>query len=123
MEVRILLSIQDLENIKKEALEEIRLREEGDKIRIVVGLGTCGIASGAREVMNKFIDEIAEKNIDAVVTQTGCIGFCVQEPLVEVYIPGAKKVTYGKVTPEMVTEIVDKHLINKTVLTQWVIHE
>ncbi len=116
-------TIQDLEKIRKEAMEEIRLREEGEKVRIIVGLGTCGIASGAREVMNAFIEEIAARNIDAVVTQTGCIGFCIQEPLIEVHIPGQKKVMYGNVDVEMVKEIVDKHLINKSVLTQWVIHE
>ncbi len=115
--------LQDLEKLKKEALEEIKLREEGEKIRVVVGLGTCGIAAGAREVMNKFVEEINEKKIDAVVTQTGCVGFCVQEPLVEVHIPGQKKVTYGNVTASIVSEIVDKHLLNKTVLTQYVIHE
>lgn len=116
-------TLQELEKFKKEALEEIKLREEGEKIRIVIGLGTCGIAAGARDVMNAFIEELNKKQVDAVVTQTGCIGFCIQEPIVEVHIPGSKKVTYGNVTADMVQEIVQKHLIDRNVLTQWVIHE
>ncbi len=116
-------TLQELEKFKKEALEEIRLREEGERIRVIIGLGTCGIAAGAREVMNVFIETINEKKVDAVVTQTGCIGFCIQEPIVEVHIPGRKKVTYGNVSADMAREIVKNHLIDKNILTQWVIHE
>ncbi|MEW6621843.1 MAG: (2Fe-2S) ferredoxin domain-containing protein [Bacillota bacterium] len=116
-------TIQELEKIRRDALEEIRLREEGEKIRVVVGLGTCGIAAGAREIMNALTEEIARQNVDAVVTPTGCIGFCIQEPLIEVHIPGMKKVTYGNVTVDMAKEIVEKHLVGRTILSQWVIHE
>lgn len=115
--------LQELEELKKEALEEIKLREGGEKIRVIVGLGTCGIAAGAREVMNTFLEEINSKKLDIQVTQTGCIGFCVQEPIVEIHVPGKQKVTYGKITADMAREIVRKHLIDNIVQTQWIIHE
>ena len=117
-------TVEDLQKLKKEALEEIKLRDDEDKIRVIVGMGTCGIAAGAREIMNTLLEEISSKNINAVVSQTGCVGYCIQEPIVEVYIPGEeKKITYGNVTPDMAKEIVERHLIEGVAVTKWIIKE
>jgi len=107
-------SIQELEEIRKKALEELEFRkQQGEGIRIVVGMATCGIAAGARPVMLKFIEEIQKRNLKNVtVVQTGCIGLCKYEPIVEVYEPNKEKVTYVKMTPEKVTRVVAEHLVN-----------
>ncbi|ACM60397.1 hypothetical protein Calkro_1404 [Caldicellulosiruptor kronotskyensis 2002] len=107
-------SIQELEEIRKKALEELEFRkQQGEGIRVVVGMATCGIAAGARPVMLKFIEEIQKRNLKNVtVVQTGCIGLCKYEPIVEVYEPNKEKVTYVKMTPEKVTRVVAEHLVN-----------
>ncbi|PBC87811.1 NAD(P)-dependent iron-only hydrogenase iron-sulfur protein [Caldicellulosiruptor bescii] len=106
--------IQELEEIRKKALEELEFRkQQGEGIRVVVGMATCGIAAGARPVMLKFIEEIQKRNLKNVtVVQTGCIGLCKYEPIVEVYEPNKEKVTYVKMTPEKVTRVVAEHLVN-----------
>ena len=116
-------SIAELEAIKKRVLDNVNLRKEReDGIRIVVGMATCGIAAGARPVMSAFVDEVAKRNLKGVmVTQTGCIGICKYEPVVEVYTPGAEKVTYVKMTPEKVAKIVTEHLVNGQVVTEYTI--
>lgn len=107
-------SLAELEAIRKQMLDKVNLRkEDGSGIRIVVGMATCGIAAGARPVMNEFMEEIAKRNLDHVtVTQTGCIGMCRLEPIVEVYEPDKEKVTYVKMTPEKVARVVAEHIVN-----------
>ena len=84
-----------------------------DGVRVVVGMATCGIAAGARPVLNAFVDEVAKRHLNHVtVTQTGCIGMCQLEPIVEVFVPGQEKVTYCKVSPEKAARIVVDHLVN-----------
>ena len=84
-----------------------------DQIRVVVGMATCGIAAGARPVLAAFLEEVDKRDLQNVtVTQTGCIGVCRLEPIVEVYVPGQEKVTYVKMTPEKVPRIVSEHLVN-----------
>ena len=82
-------------------------------------MATCGIASGARPVLNKLAEEVQAKQLDNVVTQTGCIGLCQYEPIVEVYEPGKEKVTYIKMTPEKAEEVVEQHLIRGQVLGKY----
>jgi NADP-reducing hydrogenase subunit HndB len=90
--------------------------------RIIVGMATCGIAAGARPVMNALVEEIAKRGVkNVVVTQTGCIGMCRLEPIVEVLEPGEEKVTYVKMTPEMARKVVVDHIINKNVVTEYTI--
>ncbi|HWP80504.1 MAG TPA: (2Fe-2S) ferredoxin domain-containing protein [Candidatus Acidoferrum sp.] len=90
--------------------------------RIIVGMATCGIAAGARPVMNALVEEINKRQIkNVVVTQTGCIGMCRLEPIVEVLEPGEEKVTYVKMTPEMARKVVVDHIINKNVVTEYTI--
>ena len=107
-------TLADLEAIRARALENIAMRKEGsDAARIVVGMATCGIAAGARPVMLAFVEEGNKRNLQHVtVSQTGCVGMCRLEPMVDVIMPGQEKVTYVKVTPEMVGRIVAEHIVN-----------
>lgn len=115
-------SIKDLEAIRQRTLAEVNLRNDRHGIRVVVGMGTCGISAGARPVMMEFVEEIKRRGVqDAMVTQTGCIGVCRLEPIVEVYVPGEEKVTYVKMKPEMVSKIVQEHLVNHTPVTEYTI--
>ena len=107
-------SLAELEAIRQKTLERINLRKEDDQsVRIVVGMATCGIAAGARPVMLAFMDEIAKRSLNNVtVSQTGCIGMCRLEPMVDVYLPGQEKVTYVHMTAEKVGRIVAEHIVN-----------
>ena len=115
-------SIADLEKIRNKTLSQVNLRRESDGTRIVVGMATCGIAAGARPVMNAFVEEVGKRNLlDGVVAQTGCIGMCRYEPIVDVIKPGQDKVTYVKVTPEMVARIVAEHGVNGQPVVEYTI--
>ena len=107
-------SLEELKAIRDKARGTVNVREESDaNIRIVVGMATCGIAAGARPVLNAFAEEISRRGLkDVMVTQTGCIGICQFEPVVEVFAPGKEKVTYVKMTPEKVAEVVNEHIVN-----------
>ena len=114
-------SLEELRAIKEKMKASVNNRNEDDnKVRIVVGMATCGIAAGARPVMTAFLDEIAKRGLDNVaVTQTGCIGMCKLEPLVEVFLPGEEKVTYIKMTPEKAVRVVNDHVVNKNIVTEF----
>ena len=117
-------SLAELQAIRDRAKANVALRQENpNAARVLVGMATCGIAAGARPVLNAFTEEIAKRGLqdDIVVTQTGCIGICQYEPVVEVEIPGQEKVTYVKMTPEKVVRIVNDHLVNKNVVTEFTI--
>ena len=116
-------SIAELEAIKKRVLDNVNLRKEReDGIRIVVGMATCGIAAGARPVMTAFLEEVAQRQLGTVVVeQTGCIGVCRLEPIVEVYIPGEEKVTYVKMSPDKVSKIVAEHIVNGRAVAEYTI--
>ena len=107
-------SLAELEAIREKTLENIAMRKEvHDSARVVVGMATCGIAAGARPVMLAFVEEINKRKLDHVtVSQTGCVGMCRLEPMVDVYMPGQEKVTYVKLTPDMVPRIVAEHIVN-----------
>ena len=117
-------SLAELKAIRDRAKANVALRQENpNAARVLVGMATCGIAAGARPVLNTFTEEIAKRGLqdDIVVTQTGCIGICQYEPVVEVEIPGQEKVTYVKMTPEKVARIVNDHLVNKNVVSEYTI--
>ena len=116
-------SLAELQAIRDKARGKVTLREgQDDAIRVLVGMATCGIAAGARPVLNAFTEEVARRDLHGVlVTQTGCIGVCRLQPIVEVYVPGQEKVTYVKMTPEKVPQIVAQHLVNKQVVTEYTI--
>ena len=107
-------SIAELEAIKKKVLDNVNLRQEREEgVRVVVGMSTCGIAAGARPVMTAFLEEANKRNLsNVVIEQTGCIGMCALEPIVEVYVPGKEKVTYVKMTADKVAKIVSDHIVN-----------
>lgn len=116
-------SLAELKAIREKMQGQVNMRDGGEddgRVRVVVGMATCGIASGARPVLNKLAEEVQNKKLTNVtVTQTGCIGLCQYEPIVEVYEPGKEKVTYVKMTPEKAEEIVEQHLIRGTVLGKY----
>lgn len=115
-----LTSLADLKNLREQAQKEIRTRLETGTT-ITVGMGTCGIAAGARETMRAIIDELAKREIDAHVTTVGCIGMCVQEPLVDIEQAGQARITYGNVTADKVPELIEQHLIQGKIVNQWVV--
>ena len=114
-------SLAELKAIRERMQGQVGMRSEDDsQIRVVVGMATCGIASGARPVLKTLADAVQEKKVSNVmVTQTGCIGLCKYEPIVEVMEPGKDKVTYVKMTPEKALEVVDRHLIRGQVVTEY----
>jgi NADP-reducing hydrogenase subunit HndB len=107
-------SLAELQAIREKTLNRINLRkEEGEATRVVIGMATCGIAAGARPVMLAFMDEIQKRGLQHVtVSQTGCIGMCRLEPMVDVIVPGQEKVTYVHMTPEKVGRVVAEHIVN-----------
>lgn len=116
-------SLAELQAIREKMQKQMDVREStDDRIRVVVGMATCGIAAGARPVLNAFLEEVAKRELTNVtVTQTGCIGVCRLEPIVEVYVPGEEKVTYAKLTEDMVPKIVSEHLVNRRVVNEYTI--
>lgn len=116
-------SLAELQAIRDKAKFELNMRHENpNAIRVLVGMATCGIAAGARPVLNAFTEEVAKRNLtDVTITQTGCIGICQFEPVVEIEIPGQDKVTYVKMTPEKVAKIVNDHIVNRNVVTEYTI--
>ena len=115
-----LKTLEDLKKFREAARRDIQVRlDTGTKI--IVGMGTCGIAAGARETMHAILEELKNRDIEAHVTTVGCIGMCAFEPLVDIEQAGGGRVTYGKVRPEMIPRLIEEHLINGRVVTPWVI--
>lgn len=117
-------SLAELQAIRQKTHERINLRREdaSENVRVVIGMATCGIAAGARPVMLKFMEEINTRGLSNVtVTQTGCIGMCRLEPMVDVILPGQEKVTYIHMTPEKVGRIVAEHIVNGRPVTEYTI--
>ena len=121
--IHLMKSLAELSAIREKMKGKIALREGSSDTRIVVGMATCGIAAGARPVLNAFVEEINNAGLvgDVTVTQTGCIGICQYEPVVEIYAPGKEKVTYVKMTPEKAREVVEKHIKNGVVISEYTI--
>jgi NADP-reducing hydrogenase subunit HndB len=106
------MNIEELKKIREKVQKEMTLRSGEKPIKVVVGMGTCGIAAGARPVMAAIKDQLAQQKAENVtVVQSGCAGFCEQEPLVDVFRPGEKKITYGQVSPDKARKIVTEHII------------
>ncbi len=115
-------SLEELKAIREKMQNQVGLRkEDAETTRVIVGMATCGIASGARPVLNAFAEGVAANGLSdkVVVTQTGCIGLCQYEPIVEVMEPGKEKVTYIKMTPEKAQEVIDKHLMRGQVVAEY----
>jgi len=113
-------SLEELKAIRERMQAQVNQRDGVDEnaIRVVVGMATCGIAAGARPVLNAFLEEVSKRNLqNVIVTQTGCIGLCRLEPIAEVHAPGQEKVTYVKLSADMVPNIVSEHLVNQRIVT------
>lgn len=115
-------TLKELEEIRKKTLDSINIRKDRTGTRVVVGMATCGIAAGARPVLVSIMDEVKKNNLaDVVVAQTGCIGMCRFEPIVEVYKPGEEKITYVKVTAAKALRIVNEHVMQGKVVDEYTI--
>lgn len=116
-------TLEELMAIRDKTRQNMTAREgTGEVTRVVVGMATCGIAAGARPVLNAFSQEIARRKLAHVtVSQTGCIGMCQYEPIVEVFVPGQEKVTYIKMTPEKAARVVVDHIVNGNVVTEYTV--
>ena len=118
-------SLAELAEIRNKMKDKVSLREGSNDIRIVVGMATCGIAAGARPVLNTLLEEINDKGLSdvATVSQTGCIGICQYEPVVEVYQSGKDKVTYVKMTADKAKKVVEEHIKNGKPVTEYTLKE
>ncbi len=116
-------SLAELQAIKDKMKNKVVLREGTGDVRVVVGMATCGIAAGARPVLNALVEEVNNSELagKVTVTQTGCVGLCQLEPIVEVYEAGKEKVTYIKMTPEKAKAVVEKHLKGGNVVTEYTV--
>ncbi len=116
-------SLAELAAIRDKMKDKVVIREGSTQTRVVVGMATCGIAAGARPVLSAFVEKINESGLAAnvTVTQTGCIGICQYEPVVEIYEAGKEKVTYVKMSPEKAAEVVEKHLKGGKVIEEYTI--
>ena len=116
------MNLDDLRKIREKAERDIQLRQKQARIRVVVGMGTSGIAAGARDVLKTFIDEIAKRNLtDVVVTQTGEKGLASQEPLIEVFEEGKPTVIYGNIDADKARRIVAEHIVNGNPVSEYAI--
>ena len=116
-------SLAELQAIKDRMKDKIVLREGAGDVRVVVGMATCGIAAGARPVLNALVEEVNKAGLyeKVTVSQTGCVGYCQLEPIVEVYEAGKEKITYIKMTPDKVKEVVEKHLKGGNVVADYTV--
>lgn len=115
-------SLEELKKIREASIANMEMRNTDKDIRIVVGMATCGIAAGARPVLNTLVEEVAKRNLSNVqVVQTGCIGMCTYEPIVEVFRNDSEKVTYINVDPEKAKRIISEHIVNNKVVKEYTI--
>jgi len=114
-------SLAELKELKNKVQKEMKKRDQGTKAEIIVGMGTCGIAAGARDILKAVLAEIEKRDLDVRVTQTGCIGMCEKEPLFDVKLPGKERVTYGNLKESDVKKIISEHVVNGNIVTDLVI--
>ncbi|MCX7833869.1 MAG: (2Fe-2S) ferredoxin domain-containing protein [Ignavibacteria bacterium] len=106
------LKIEDLEKIAEDYKRKMTVREGGGRVKVTVHMGTCGIAAGAREIMNTFVKEIEEKNVkDVILTTSGCAGLCSKEPMITVEVLGQAPVKYIELTPDKAKKIFEQHVL------------
>lgn len=113
-------SLADLQQLRQQLQRDIKARAD-TTTTITVGMGTCGIAAGAREVMHAILEELDRRGISAHVTTVGCIGMCSKEPLVDIQQGDEPRVTYGNVNPSMVPRLIEDHVVQGRVVDEWVV--
>jgi NADP-reducing hydrogenase subunit HndB len=115
-----LKSVDALKKLREEMKQSYQVRSQ-TSTRIIIGMGTCGIAAGAREVMHTILAELEKRKIEANVETTSCIGMCVKEPLVDIEQAGQPRITYGNIKPEMVSRLIEEHLIQGKIVQDWAV--
>ena len=113
-------SIEDLRQVREQAQRILEMRKE-TQTQIIVGMGTCGIAAGARETRRAVLEELEKRGIEADVAAVGCIGMCTAEPLVDIVEPGKDRITYGGMTADKVPHLIEEHLVKGNIIRDWVI--
>ena len=114
-------SLNELRELRDKLQKDMNMREEKDQPKIIVGMGTCGIAAGARKILKTVMEEVNKRDLEVTITQTGCIGMCEKEPLLDVKLPGKPRITYGNLTPDNVKKIIVEHVINGNIVEDFVI--
>ncbi len=118
-------TLEELRAIKNKMQNNVQLRgveDEDSVVRVVIGMATCGIAAGARPVLNKFVEEVQNRGLkNVLVTQAGCVGMCQLEPIVEIIAPTGEKTTYVKMTEDKVAKVVHEHLVNNKVVEEYTV--
>jgi NADP-reducing hydrogenase subunit HndB len=115
-----LKNIEELKKLRNEAQKDLMVRNQTGT-RVIIGMGTCGIAAGAREVMHAILRELETRKIEAHVETVGCVGMCAQEPLVDIEQAGKSRVRYANITPDHVPRLIEEHLIKGHVIQEWAI--
>lgn len=115
-----LKSLEELRSLRQQVQQELSTRTETGTT-IIIGMGTCGIAAGARETMHAVLEELKSRDIQAHVTTVGCIGMCAREPLVDIEQAGQPRVTYGNITADRVPQLIEEHLIQGRVVEEWAV--
>ena len=113
-------SLDDLRKLREQVQSEITTRIETGTT-IIIGMGTCGIAAGARETMHAIIEELRKRDIEAHIQTVGCIGMCAREPLVDIEQAGQPRITYGNITTERVPRLIEEHLVKGQIVEDWVV--
>ncbi len=115
-------SLEELKKLREESLDKVDVRRSSNGTRIVVGMATCGISAGARPIMMALVEEVKRRNLqDVQITQTGCIGVCKLEPMIEVYRKGEEKVTYVDLNEEKARRIINEHIVNGNIVDEYTI--
>lgn len=118
-------SLEELKALRDKHKNDVDIRnnmDEGNRIRMAVGMATCGIASGSRDTINALVAEVKKQQLGNVsVVQTGCLGYCYAEPVVEVSMPGKAPVLYGNINAQRARELIERHVKNGETVTDWVI--
>ena len=109
-------SLDELKKLREDMQQELTSRSNENKVEIIIGMGTCGISAGARDIMKTVMEEVEKRNLDIKISQTGCIGMCEKEPLMDVKLPGKERVTYGELDTNDVKKIISQHVINGRVV-------
>jgi NADP-reducing hydrogenase subunit HndB len=115
-----LKSVDQLKRLREEMRQSYQVRSQ-TSTRIIVGMGTCGIVAGAREVMQAIMAELEKRKIEANVETTSCIGMCVKEPLVDIEQAGQTRITYGNIKPDMVPRLIEEHLVQGKIIHDWAV--
>ena len=113
----VIKTLDDLKKIREEALEKRKVKTASGQIEVIVGMGTCGIAAGARDTMKAILETIQNDNLSGIIVkQTGCVGLCEKEPIVQIVIGEQPKITYGKVTGDIARQILKEHVVDGKVV-------